>query len=204
MEDDDDIQLRHIDEEHGFAQAELLGCDRSPDWEVRASSAPSVAGRRTDFRFALAAIASSPVCSLAKKLEGVEVLLSDEYRKISRRKMARFVSGLRDQDKRAIRTWVDRVHRLCPVTVPPPLVESQKQKSDDLLMDWLQDISFASFVTSQDSFCSARSNATTPSTDVVIRLKCIELWLRAVLAPSPSLLSYYAGPLLRCAASRCQ
>ena len=139
MEDDDDILLRHIDEEHGFAQAELLGCDRSPDWEVPASSAPSVAGRRTDFRFALAAIASSPVCSLAKKLEGVEVLLSDEYRKIRRRKMARFVSGLRDQDKRAIRTWVELVHRLRPVTMPPPLIESQKHTSDESLMDWLEE-----------------------------------------------------------------
>ena len=139
MEDDDDILLRHIDEEHGFAQAELLGCDRSPDWEVRASSAPSVAGRRTDFRFALAAIASSPVCSLAKKLEGVEVLLSDEYRKISRRKMARFVSGLRDQVKRAIRTWVELVHRLRPVTMPPPLIKSQKHTSDESLMDWLEE-----------------------------------------------------------------
>ena len=93
MEDDDDILLRHIDEEHGFAQAELLGCDRSPDWEVRASSAPSVAGRRTDFRFALAALATSPVCSLQKKLEGVEVLLSPEYRKPRRRMTARFWGG---------------------------------------------------------------------------------------------------------------
>ena len=115
----------------------------------------------------LAAIARSPVFSLAKKFEGIQILLLDEHRKICRCKTARFVSALRDQVKRAIRTWVDRVHRLRPVTVPPPLVESQKQKSDDLLMDWLQDISFASFVTSQDSFCPGRSNATTPSTDVV-------------------------------------
>ena len=182
----------------------LLGCEGSPNREVRASSEHSGAGRRTDFRFALAAIARSPVCSLAKKFEGIHILLLDEHRKTRRCKTARFVSALCGQDKRAIRTWVDRVHRLRPVTVPPPLVESQKQKSDDLLMDWLQDISFASFVTSQDSFCSGRSNAATPSTDVVVRSKCIKLWLRAVLAPSPSLLSSYAGPLLRCAASRCQ
>ena len=73
-------------------------------------------------------------------LARIQVLLSDEHRKTRRCKTARFVSALRDQDKRAIRTWVDGVHHARPVTVPPPLIESQKQKSDNLLMDWLQDI----------------------------------------------------------------
>ena len=74
MEDADDNILRSISEEYGFAQAGLWGCEGSPDWEVRASSEHSMTGRRTDFRFAVAAIASSPVCSLAKKLEGIQVL----------------------------------------------------------------------------------------------------------------------------------
>ena len=167
MEDADDDDLRSDVEKYGLAQVGLSGCEGSPNREVRASSEHSGAGHRTDFRFALAAIARSPVCSLAKKFEGIQILLLDEHRKTRRCKTARFVSALCGQDKRAIRTWVDRVHRLRSVTVPPPLVESQKQKRDDLQMDWLQDISFASFVTSQDSFCSGRSNATTPSTDVV-------------------------------------
>ena len=125
MEDADDNILRSDVDKYGGAQAGLWGCEVSLDWEVRASSEHSMTGRRTDFRFAVAAIASSPVFSLAKKFEGIQILLLDEHRKTRRCKTARFVSALCGQDKRAIRTWVDRVHRLRSVTVPPPPVESR-------------------------------------------------------------------------------
>ena len=146
----------------GYRTARNLPIGKS---EHRASIPGLAAGRISASR-PPSSRATLSVCS-QRMLARIQVLLSDEHRKTRRCKTARFVSALRDQDKRAIRTWVDGVHHARPVTVPPPLIESQKQKSDNLQMDWLQDISFASFVTSQDSFCSGRSNATTPSTDVV-------------------------------------
>ena len=99
----------------------------------------AVVARTTDFRFALAALATSPVCSLQKKLEGVEVLLSPEYRKPRRRMTARFgTAGLDGKDKKAIRDWVRAVHRLRPVAMPLPLDRKKDEASDEQLVDWLE------------------------------------------------------------------
>ena len=86
MADKIDVALSDVELLHGSAQACLSGCPGDLDWEARASQPSAVVGRTTDCRFALAALATSPVCSLQKKLQGVEVLLSPHYRTPRRRR----------------------------------------------------------------------------------------------------------------------
>ena len=121
MTDDVDDELDDTEILQGVAQAALPGCKAEIDWEARASQPAAVVARTTDCRFALAALATSPVCSLQKKLEGVEVLLSPEYRKPRRRMTARFgTAGLDEKDKKAIRDWVRAVHRSSGCSTPIP------------------------------------------------------------------------------------
>ena len=74
MTDDVDDELDDTEILQGVAQAALPGCKAELDWEARASQPAAVVARTTDCRFALAALATSPVCSLQKKLEKKEEL----------------------------------------------------------------------------------------------------------------------------------
>ena len=139
MADKIDVALSDVELLHGSAQACLSGCPGDLDWEARASQPSAVVGRTTDCRFALAALATSPVCSLQKKLQGVEVLLSPHYRTPRRRMTARFgTGGLDENGKDAIRSWVKAVHRLRRAAMPPPFDRQDGRTSDEQLFDWLE------------------------------------------------------------------